>query len=70
MKTAKREYLELCMKQSVSWLKMSASSPSKGMSKMHIAIHYIAIRNKTGLTVKSKAKTLQCLRKYADKLDL
>lgn len=49
MKTAKREYLELCMKQSVNWLKMSVVSPSKGMGKMHIALHYIAIRNKTGI---------------------
>lgn len=49
MKTAKREYLDLCMKQSVSWLKKSVSSPSKGMNKMHIALHYIAIRNKTGI---------------------
>lgn len=31
---------------------------------------YIIIDMKTGLTVKSKAKTLQGLRKYADKLDL
>lgn len=31
---------------------------------------HIIVDIKTGLTVKSKAKTLQGLRKYADKLDL
>ena len=49
MKTTKRQYLELCMKQSSTWLKMSVASPSKGMSKMHIALHYVAIRNKVGV---------------------
>jgi len=48
MKTAKREYLDLCMKQSINWLKMSVTSPSKGMSKTHVMLHHIAIRNKTG----------------------
>ncbi len=49
MKTAKREYLELCMKQSVNWLKACVLSPSKGMSKMHVKLLHIAIRNKTGI---------------------
>ena len=49
MKTAKRKYLELCMQQSVNWLKASALSPSKGMSKMHVKLIHIAIRNKTGI---------------------
>ena len=31
---------------------------------------YIIVDNKTGRPVKYKAKTLQGLRKYADKLDL
>jgi len=31
---------------------------------------YVIIDTKTGAVVKSKAKTLQGLRKYADKLDL
>ena len=48
MKTKKRQYLNACISQPVSWLTLSASNPKNGMTKMHVLLHYLAIRKKSG----------------------
>ena len=46
MKTKKRAYLDECMRLPVSWLRESAENPSPYMTKIHVKLHYIAIRIK------------------------
>ena len=46
MKTEKRKYLELCMKENIVWLERSVEKPSVGMSRMHVMLQRIAIRIK------------------------
>jgi hypothetical protein len=42
--TRKRQYLNLCLHQNVSWLLASVSDPSPYMTRMHVAIARIALR--------------------------
>ena len=44
--TRKRDYLNACLEQSVSWLKRSHASPSAYMTPMHLKLHLLAIRMK------------------------
>jgi hypothetical protein len=49
MATKKRAYLNACMGQSIEWLTRSANNPSAYMTRMDIALHWLAIRKKTGI---------------------
>ena len=45
-RSSKRRYLDLCMQMPVEWLRRSAENPSVCMTRMDVAIHYLAIRKK------------------------
>jgi hypothetical protein len=49
MVTKKRAYLNACMCQSIEWLTKSANNPNAYMTRMDIALHFIAIRKKSGV---------------------
>jgi hypothetical protein len=42
--TAKREYLNACLEQSVDFLKRSYANPTAYMTPMHLKLHLLAIR--------------------------
>jgi len=42
----KREYMSLLLKQSPDWIRASMEEPTCHMTKMHIALHAIALRRK------------------------
>ena len=49
MKTKKRAYLNACLAQSTEWLKRSTENPNAHMTRMHIALHWLAIRKKLSI---------------------
>lgn len=42
----KREYLSRLLTQSPDWIRASMKEPTRYMTKMHIALHAIALRRK------------------------
>lgn len=45
---SRKEYLNLLRKQPTQWIVQSMESPSAYMSKTHIALHAIELRNRKG----------------------
>lgn len=46
---SRRAYFGLLMAQPVEWLLASAANPTAHMRPIHVALHRIAIRRKTGV---------------------
>lgn len=44
--TRKQAYLLVLQGQDSAWIKASANNPSPRMSRVHIALHLIALRNR------------------------
>jgi hypothetical protein len=43
----KRKYFNILMQMPVEWLKKSAATPSTYMTRMDVALHFLAIRQKS-----------------------
>ncbi len=43
----KQAYLAALMAQPLEWIRRSANSPNRFMTKMHVSLHHVAIRKLT-----------------------
>ena len=44
--THKRQYLAILERQTSAWVQSSLLNPSRHMSRTHVALHLIALRNR------------------------